>query len=67
MNRIKLLLITVAVFTFFLSTPSHDESVTGKEYQAVVETAYNYFNGAANGDQKLLSKDKKLQTKSIKL
>jgi hypothetical protein len=56
MNRIKLLLITVAVFTFFLSTPSHAESVTGKEYQAVVETAYNYFNGAANGDQKLLSK-----------
>lgn len=46
----------VAVFTFVISTFSHAESVTGKEYQAVVETAYNYFNGAANGDQNLLSK-----------
>ena len=55
MNKIKLLSITVAVFTLFLSTISHAESLTGKEYKAVVETAYNYFNGAANGDQKLLS------------
>jgi hypothetical protein len=55
MNKIKLLSITVAVFTFFLSTLSHAESVTGKEYNAIVETAYNYFNGAANGDQQLLS------------
>ncbi|TWX65180.1 nuclear transport factor 2 family protein [Colwellia demingiae] len=55
MNKIKLFSITVAVFTLFLSTISYAESVTGKEYKAVVETAYNYFNGAANGDQKLLS------------
>jgi len=46
---------TIAVFTLLLSTANHAESVSGKEYQAVVETAYNYFNGAANGDQKLLS------------
>lgn len=39
-----------------LSAPSQAESITGKEYQAVVATAYNYFNGAANGDQKLLAK-----------
>ena len=45
---------TVTFVTFFLSTVSHAESITSKEYQAVVETAYNYFNGAANGDQKLL-------------
>ncbi|PKG80645.1 hypothetical protein CXF85_21220 [Colwellia sp. 75C3] len=56
MNKIKLLSITVAIFSFFLSTVSHAESVTGKEYQAVVETAYNYFNGVANADQKLISK-----------
>jgi len=56
MNKLKILSLTVAVFTFFLSTTSYAKSVTGKEYQAVVETAYNYFNGAANGDQNLLSK-----------
>jgi len=56
MNIIKLLSMTVVVFTFFLSTTSYAKSVSGIEYQAVVETAYNYFNGAANGDQKLLSK-----------
>jgi len=52
----KLLSMTIAAFAFVVSVYSHAESVTGKEYQAVVETAYNYFNGAANGDQKLLSK-----------
>jgi hypothetical protein len=55
MSKIKSLSMVIAVFTFFLSTSSQAESVTGKEYQAVVQTAYNYFNGAANGDQKLLS------------
>jgi hypothetical protein len=54
MKKIKKLLMTVTLVTFFLSTVSHAESITSKEYQAVVETAYNYFNGAANGDQKLL-------------
>ena len=67
MNKIKLFSITVAVFTFFLSTPSHAESVTGKEYQAVVDTAYNYFNGAANGDQKLLSKAFDLEFGHVKM
>jgi hypothetical protein len=56
MTRIKLLSLTVAIVTFISSTISHAESVTGKEYQAVVETAYNYFNGVANADQKLLAK-----------
>ena len=56
MIKTKLLSMTLAVFTCILSTLSYAESVTGKEYQAVVETAYNYFNGAANGDQKLLAK-----------
>lgn len=56
MNKTKLLSITAAFFTFCLSASSYAESVTGKEYQAVVETAYNYFNGVAKGDQKLISK-----------
>ena len=47
---------TAVLFASYLSLPSHAEALTGKEYQAVVETAYNYFNGVANGDQKLLSK-----------
>jgi len=48
-------LITAMLFLLF-SMSNHAESVTGKEYQAVVNTAYNYFNGAANGDQELLAK-----------
>ena len=67
MNKKKLLSITVAVFTFLSSTLSHAESVTGKEYQAVVKTAYNYFNGAANGDQELLSKAFDLEFGHVKM
>jgi len=67
MNKIKLLSMTIAVFAFFLSMTSYAKSVTGKEYQAVVETAYNYFNGAANGDQKLLSKAFDLEFGHVKM
>jgi hypothetical protein len=67
MNRIKILSMTVALFTFFASLTSHADSLTGKEYQAVVETAYNYFNGAANGDQKLLSKAFDLEFGHVKM
>tara|TARA_B110000467_G_scaffold149431_1_gene156077 strand:- start:180 stop:638 length:459 start_codon:yes stop_codon:yes gene_type:complete len=67
MNKTKLFSMTVAVFAFLLSTISHAESLTGKEYQAVVETAYNYFNGAANGDQKLLSKAFDLEFGHVKM
>ncbi|WP_286262064.1 nuclear transport factor 2 family protein [Thalassotalea atypica] len=54
MNKITLLSVAVAAFTFLFTATSSAGSVTGKEYQAVIDTAYNYFNGAANGDQKLL-------------
>jgi len=67
MNKVKLFSVTAAFFTFLLSTFSYAESVTGKEYQAVVETAYNYFNGAANGDQKLLSKAFDLEFGHVKM
>ncbi|NQZ89571.1 MAG: nuclear transport factor 2 family protein [Colwellia sp.] len=56
MNKIKLMLRTVVFFSLFSSTFSYAEAITGKEHQAVMQTAYNYFNGAANGDQELLSK-----------
>lgn len=56
MTRNKLFSICTAAVFFLISIPSHAESVTGKEYQAVVNTAYNYFNGAATGDQQLLAK-----------
>ena len=67
MDKIKLLSMTVAFLTFFSSLASHADSLTGKEYQAVVETAYNYFNGAANGDQKLLAKAFDLEFGHVKM
>jgi len=67
MNKIKLPSMTIAFFTFFLSAISFAESVTGKEYQAVVNTAYNYFNGAASGNQKLLSKAFDLEFGHVKM
>ena len=56
MNASKVFSITSAVFFFLFSVHTHAESVSSKEYQAVIDTAYNYFNGAASGDQALLSK-----------
>ncbi|MBU3005449.1 nuclear transport factor 2 family protein [Paraglaciecola arctica] len=52
----KLFSTIIATVTLIVSSLSYAEALTGKEYQAVVATAYNYFNGAANGDQTLLSK-----------
>lgn len=55
MKTIKLPLLLVSIFALLLSTASRAASVTGDEYQAVVDTAYSYFTGAANGDQKMLA------------
>ncbi|WND03845.1 nuclear transport factor 2 family protein [Temperatibacter marinus] len=52
----KLILLSIISLNIFVSSASSTEAITGKEYQAVIETAYNYFKGAARGDQKLLSK-----------
>jgi len=67
MTKIKLLLMTAALLTFCFPIISHAKSVTGKEYQAVVNTAYNYFNGAASGDQELLSKAFDLEFGHVKM
>ena len=45
----------MAFLTLLLSTSSHAKAVSSNEYQAIVATAHNYFNGAANGDQQLLA------------
>ncbi len=55
MNSSKIISLTAAILLFLLSNSSHAESITSNEYKAVVSTAHNYFNGAATGDQKLLS------------
>ncbi len=56
MNKTNLLTAAVVAVTLFFAAGSKAKSETGAEYQAVVQTAYDYFNGAANGDQTLLSK-----------
>jgi len=53
-NLVKLLAVT-ASFVCLVSA-AQAESVIDKEHQAVIETAYNYFNGLANADQELISK-----------
>lgn len=67
MNNVKIFLMAVALFVYLVSAQSYGKSVTGNEYQAVVETAYNYFNGAANGDQKLLSKSFDVEFGDVKM
>jgi len=64
MNPIAL----IATALFYLpSIASYAESVTSNEYEAVVDAAYNYFNGAANGDQELLSKGFDLEFGDVKM
>jgi len=67
MNKMKLFSLAITFCTFLLSTASHAESVTGKEHQAVIDTAYNYFNGVANADQKLLAKAFDLESGHMKM
>ena len=53
----KLLAQSILCISLLLLVPvsAHAKSSTSEEYKAVVDTAYNYFEGAANGDQALLS------------
>ncbi|MDP2561608.1 nuclear transport factor 2 family protein [Psychrobium sp. 1_MG-2023] len=53
MNFIKQTATTIIVLVA-ISMTVRAESITSLEHQAVIDTAYNYFNGAANGDQKQL-------------
>ena len=56
MIKIKRISSVIAAAAFFLSTATYAESISSKEYQAVIDTAHNYFHGAAKGDQSMLSK-----------
>ncbi len=51
----KLLSLAAVFLAFFASNSSYSEAIISKEYQAVIDTAYRYFNGAAAGDQTLLA------------
>ena len=56
MKPLNTLYILLAAMVFFCSTPSRAKSVSDMEYQAVIDTAYDYFNGVANGDLALMEK-----------
>lgn len=68
MNRI---ITKISLYTFglllFTSLAANAKPVTGSEYEAVVATAYNYFNGAAKGDQAMLSKAFDLEFGHVKM
>ena len=55
MKPVKFCTLIFAVLLTSFTFESRAESVSGNEYQAVVDTAYNYFKGAANGDQNMLA------------
>ena len=54
-NFRHLMLVTFASVSLLFSITARAESVINNEYQAVIDTAFNYFNGVAKGDQSLLS------------
>jgi len=56
MIKAKWFSVAIVLLALVLSTTTYAKAVTCKEYQAVIDTAYLYFNGAANGDQAMLSK-----------
>lgn len=51
----KILTLATTSFLLLLCTLANAGPVVNKEYQAVVDTAFNYFNGAATGNQELLA------------
>ena len=65
MKNIKLLILSL--FTLAFANLAHAKAETSSEYQAVVDTAYNYFNGAANADQALLAKAFDMEFGHIKM
>lgn len=57
MNPIKKFLSLAFIsLSLLLSLNAHAKAVINDDHQAVVDTAYNYFNGVSNGDQALLAK-----------
>jgi len=58
---------TIAALCLLPSSMVLAESVTSNEYQAVVTTAYNYVNGLANADQKMLANSLDLEFGDVKM
>ncbi|NRD73050.1 nuclear transport factor 2 family protein [Shewanella sp. VB17] len=56
MKIFRNILVKFILIIAYLSAVAQAESVINKEHQAVVETAYNYFNGLANANQELIAK-----------
>lgn len=67
MIRNKLVLTLVAASLTLTSQFVDAKSVASKEYQAVIDTALNYFHGAAKGDQELLAKAFDMEDGHIKM
>lgn len=67
MKVIKLLCLSVLVISALATPNISAKAVTGDEYQAVVATAYNYFNGAAKGDQAMLAEAFDLEFGHVKM
>jgi len=68
MNAIKQFINgTIAALCLLSPSMVLAESVTSNEYQAVVSTAYNYVNGLANADQKMLANSLDLKFGDVKM
>lgn len=57
----------VSALILLTSLPSQAKAIASDEYQAVIDTAYRYFEGAANGDQKLLANSFDMEYGHIKM
>lgn len=57
----------IALLTICVPLQLSAESISSDEYQAVVKTAYNYFHGAAKGDQALLEASFDTQFGDVKM
>lgn len=67
MKLSKILLLLTSVSLSLMPLKSSAEARVNTEYQAVINTAMNYFNGAAKGDQALLSKSFDMEHGHIKM
>jgi hypothetical protein len=65
MNNVKIIILSIFVLSF--TNLVHAKAETNSEYQAVVDTAYSYFNGAASGNQALLAKAFDMEFGHIKM
>jgi len=54
MNKLKIMILSIFLLSF--TSLVHAKAETSSEYKAVIDTAFNYFNGIATADQALLAK-----------